>query len=189
MDGNRTAVMVLAPLGKGLRLGTLLRLHLWLGSLLLGFAWQAAAAEPARFERTFESPEALAAEVLRALQAEDLDRLRALPLSRKEFEDWVWPELPVSRPERNVPIDYVWGQLEQRSRGALQTMFSANRGRRYTVVRVVYEGETTEYESFAVHRKARVVALEESGRTRRLALFGSVLEHQGRFKLFSFVSR
>jgi hypothetical protein len=142
-----------------------------------------------RFQHTFDSPETLAAEVLRALEAEDLQRLEQLPLSRNEFEAHVWPELPASRPERNVPVDYVWGQLAQRSRGALQRVFATHKDKHYTVVEVVYDGETTEYESFVVRREARILARDASGKNVRLALFGSILEDAGRFKLFSYVYR
>src|SRR5687768_8608241 len=92
-----------------------------------------APAEPTRnptpLVNTFESPEALAQAVLTALEHKDLNALRALPLSEAEYRDHVWPELPVSRPERNVPFDYSWGQMKQRSDGSLQQTFARYSGK------------------------------------------------------------
>ena len=68
---------------------------------------------------TFESPEALSQAVLQALAVRDPDRLKSLALSETEFREHVWPELPTSQPRRNVPFEYAWGQMKQRSDGSL----------------------------------------------------------------------
>jgi hypothetical protein len=59
-------------------------------------------AEPTRIAGPLST---LAREVLAALVLRDAGRLRALPLSEGEVRKHVWPELPASRPERNVPFD------------------------------------------------------------------------------------
>jgi len=43
-------------------------------------------------------------ELTEAMHAGDLERLRSLVLTRDEFWAHVWPYLPASRPERNVPF-------------------------------------------------------------------------------------
>src|SRR5512134_401612 len=110
-----------------------------------------APAEPTRnptaLANTFESPEALAQAVLSALERKNLNTLRALPLSEEEYRDHVWPELPVSRPERNVPFDYSWGQMKQRSDGSLQQTFARYSGRQLRLVRARFTGDTTQYGS------------------------------------------
>src|SRR5687767_8103866 len=65
------------------------------------------------------SSQDLASAVLEALAQRDANRLRALALSEREFRDHVWPELPASRPERNLPFSYVWGDLRQKSEESL----------------------------------------------------------------------
>lgn len=137
---------------------------------------------------TFDSPEAAAAAVAGALARNDLEALRTLPLSEHEFRTIVWPELPSSRPEANLPVAYAWGTLKQTSQSSLGTTFSTHGGRRYTVLRVEFAGGTTRYESFAVHREAQVLVRGEDGAEQRLALFGSLLEREGRFKIFSYVT-
>jgi len=138
--------------------------------------------------RTFGSPEAAAAAVTEALARSDRETLRGLALSEHEFRTVVWPELPSSRPEMNLPVAYAWGMLNQTSLGSLGATLGAHGGRHYTVVRVEFAGATTRYESFAVHRDARVIVRAQDGAERRLALFGSLLERDGRFKIFSYVT-
>ena len=54
--------------------------------------------------------EALAAGRARgAREASDRRRAQALALTEEEFRDHVWPELPTSRPERNVPFELRLG--------------------------------------------------------------------------------
>ena len=142
---------------------------------------------PAPLSNTFESSDALARAVLNALERKDLDALRALPLSEAEYRDHVWPELPVSRPERNVPFDYSWGQMKQRSDGSLQQTFARYAGKRLELVRTRFSGETTGYASFRVMRENEIIARDDSGKDLILRLYGSAMLKDGRYKIFSYV--
>jgi hypothetical protein len=150
-----------------------------------------APAEPTRsaepLSNTFESPEALARAVLAALSEKDLPRLRVLPLSEAEFRAVVWPELDTSRPERNVPFEYAWGQMKQHSDGSLDGTFGRYAGRPLKFVRARFTGETTQYKSFVVMRESEIVAADETGRELVLRLYGSAMRKDGRYKLFSYV--
>lgn len=136
---------------------------------------------------TFDSPEALGRAVLEALTAGDVAGLQAMQLSEAEFKTHVWPELPVSRPERNVPFEYAWGQMKQRSDGSLQTTLSRYRGRILAFSSTRFTGETTQYATFAVMRDSEITALDESGRELVLRLYGSAMLKDARYKLYSFV--
>ena len=149
-------------------------------------------AEPTRstvapLSNTFDSPEALARAVLERLERKDLPGLRELPLSEAEFRVYVWPELPSSRPERNLPFDYVWGQMKQRSDGDLGNTFARYGGKPLKLVRTRFTGETTQYQSFAVMREGEVIAADDAGKELVLRLYGSAMVKDGRYKLFSFV--
>lgn len=135
----------------------------------------------------FPSPDALGQAVLAAVADEDADRLASLALSELEFRTVVWPELPSSRPERGLPFDYVWGDLNQKSTNALRRLVARHGGRRYTLAGVAFRGETTPYETYLVHREAILDLLDEEGNELTLPLFGSILERDGEFKLFSYV--
>ena len=136
---------------------------------------------------TFETPEALAQAVLDRLGRADVEGLRALALSEQEFKDHVWPELDTSRPERNVPFEYAWGQLKQRSDGFLANTVGRYAGRPLKFLRTSYRGETTQYKSFMVMRESEVIAADETGKELVLQLFGSAMLKDGRYKVFSYV--
>ncbi len=145
------------------------------------------APSPAPLSHTFDSPDALAREVLRLLKARDRERLAELAVDAREFAEIIWPELPASRPERNLPLEYVWGDLRTKSRGHLARIVEQHGGRRYALVAVSHAGETTTYETFTVKRKTELIVRDDEGRELPLRLFGSLLEHDGRYKIFSFV--
>ena len=136
---------------------------------------------------TFESPEALARGVLDALAARDLQRLNSLALSEAEFKAHVWPELDTSRPERNVPFEYAWGQMKQRSDGSLTGTLGRYGGRNLRFVQTRFTGESTKYQTFTVMRESVIVAADETGRELILRLYGSAMVKDGRYKLYSFV--
>ena len=141
----------------------------------------------AGLRQTFSSPEALSEAVLAALGDNDIATLRTLALDELEFRTAVWPDLPASRPERNVPFDYAWGDLHQKSNNSLRRLVARFGGRRYELVKVRFAGETTPYRSYKVHRETILDLRNEQGEAVRLALFGSILERDGKFKLFSYV--
>lgn len=136
---------------------------------------------------TLESPEAVANAVLRALSQRDIPRLRALSLTEDEFRFLVWPELPASRPERNVPWDYAWNDLQQKSLGQLEARVEKWRGRDVEVVKVSFGGPTQNYQRFRVFRKTLVSLRDQHGAISEEELFGSTVEQAGRYKVFSYV--
>ena len=125
--------------------------------------------------------------MLDALAAGDVERLEALALSETEFRTVVWPELPSSRPERGLPFDYAWGDLRQKSNNALRRLIAGEAGQRYHLLAVEFDGGSTPYDTYTVHRESRLVVRGEDGAELQLRLFGSVLERDGAFKVFSYV--
>lgn len=136
---------------------------------------------------TKASPEEVAQAVLEALALSDRAALERLALTEAEFSRAVWPELPSSRPERNLTVDYVWGDLHQKSRGYMQMLLNEYGGRRYRLISVEFDGGVTDYETFRVHRDSRLTVEDETGKRGDVRLFGSVLEADGRYKLLSYV--
>jgi len=109
-------------------------------------------------------------------------------LNEQEFRDHVWPELPAARPERNLPFSYVWGDLRQKSETLLTRTVQEQGGRRYTLVGVRFDGESTTYPSYVVHRQTVLRARDESGGEVDLRVFGSSLQKDGSWKVFSYVA-
>lgn len=142
---------------------------------------------PPPFTHTFDSPEALAREVLVRLARRDQGGLRELAVSREEFAGHVWPRLPASRPERNTPLSFVWGRLEQQSALSLAGTVSRLGGTAYVLQEVRFEGETTDYGTFTVRRDSVLLVRTPTGGVDRIKVFGAMLTHGTRHKVFSFV--
>jgi hypothetical protein len=135
---------------------------------------------------TSDSPEALARVVLAAIQARDRSRLDEVALSAQEFEDHVWPSLPAARPERNLPLSYVWGDLRQKSNLALTHTLQAHAGRRYELLAVRF-AEVSPYAGYRVHRESAFRVRTADGEELDLHVCGSMIEKDGRWKIFSYV--
>ena len=136
---------------------------------------------------THPTPESLASAVLDAVARRDAATLRALALNEEEFRDYVWPELPAARPERNLPLSFVWGDLRQKSEAALHDTLAREGGRQAMLVAVRFDGEVTEYPSYTVRRETTLTVRDATGATRTVRLFGSSLEKDGGWKVFSYV--
>jgi hypothetical protein len=137
-----------------------------------------------RFGGTHPSPEALAEVFQQALEAEDRTRLEEIALTEREFRLEVFPEMPAYG---NIPPGFAWSQLASRSLYGLSSVLHSHGGQGWVLEEIVFRGGTTAYQTFVVHREP-VLRLRHrrTGETRTLASFGSVLEHDGRYKLFSF---
>ncbi len=135
---------------------------------------------------TADSPEELANRLLEALASRDRAALDRATLSEQEFRGHVWPQLPASRPERNLPFSYVWGDLHQKSDVSLERTLVRYGGRRLTLASVTF-GDVTDYKTFTVHRAATFVVQDEGGEE-SVRLCGSMIQKDGRWKVFSYVT-
>jgi hypothetical protein len=143
---------------------------------------------PTPLAHTRPSPEALARDVIRAMDAGDLPGLHELALTREEFRAHVWPHLPASQPDRNVPFEFAWNMLHQTSRGYLQQTLDRLSGQTITLARVESSGATSVYGLVTVRRGTDVVVRDPTGHERRVRLFGSMIEQDGGWKVFSYVA-
>jgi hypothetical protein len=154
-------------------------------------AWAAVlavtACRPAPLAHAAASTELLTKAVVEALGGRDAERLRALALSEAEFRNIVWPDLPAARPERNLPVEYVWADLRAKSDAGLKRTLHQHGGAPLELVRVAFAGPHTRYRNYVVHRDA-VVTLRRGGVEEAVRLFGSVIERNGQFKVFSYVA-
>ena len=132
------------------------------------------------------SASSLASAVLDAVARRDRATLEALALSEVEFRDYVWPQLPAARPERNLPFSFVWGDLRQKSNQTLGQILSREGGQGYELVAVRFAG-VTDYRTYRVHREATFRVRDSSGAESDLRLCGSMLEQNGAWKVFSYI--
>jgi hypothetical protein len=149
-------------------------------------AWSVACSG-APLPNSHESVESLGRAVLAAVERHDADALRALALDRIEFTEHVWAELPAAQPNRNLSAGYVWGDLNQKSNTSLKRLLAEHGGKTYTLHSVRFLGDTTQYDTYLVHRESELTVMDADGTTGRLRLFGSVIEKNNRYKVFSYV--
>jgi hypothetical protein len=158
-----------------------------LAAIIAALAGAACAPSPPPLSNSYRSPTELATAVLGALERRDVAGLHALALDEREFRDHVWPDLPAARPERNMPMSFVWGDLSQKSEASLSRTLGSHGGQRFGLVSVRFLGGTTRYDSYLVHRRTVLAVRDSSGTESTLRVFGSVLEKAGQFKVFSYV--
>jgi hypothetical protein len=154
---------------------------------LLAILPVACASPPLPLEPAFDSDEALARSVLDLVEREDREALLRLSITKDEFEDIVWPTLPVSRPEVGMPLSYLWNDTFTKSRSYLAETLSKFGGQRFELVRVEFRGDTSGHETYSVSRKTHLVVRDESGEERTVRLFGSVIRQDGRSKVYSYI--
>jgi hypothetical protein len=138
-------------------------------------------------QHTLDSPQAVAEAVVAALDRKDIAALERLAVSELEFQRLVWPRQPAARPERNIPWEYAWRDLASKSRLQLRGRIAEWQPGPLTVVDISFDGDTTDYETYRVLRKSKVTLRDAAGRRTTARLFGSVIEQQGHFKVFSYV--
>ena len=143
--------------------------------------------EDLRLDQSLESPEAVARAVISGMAAGDLAALKRLAISEAEFRDLVWPRLPASRPERNLPLEYVWNDLAAKSDANLRARLAGWQDRGFVLVSLSFKGGTEDYGTFKVHRETVLILRDRDAREQTGRLFGSILEYKGRFKVFSYV--
>ena len=134
----------------------------------------------------YDSPDDLAKAVLDALARADRARLEQLALNEREFRDHVWPQLPAARPERNLPLSYVWGDLHQKSEQTLQRTLARYGGRRLELVNVTFERES-DYTTYRVHRETTFTVRDASAAQSTIRVCGSMFEKDGAWKVFSYM--
>jgi hypothetical protein len=142
---------------------------------------------PAPLAHPQSSAESLAREVLVALAQRNEHRLRELALDEEEFKRHVWSGLPAARPERNLPLAYVWSDLRQKSDQALRSTLQTHGGKHYQLQSVKFDGPTTDHGTYRVHRETVLVVRDSAGTANELRLLGSMLEKDGQWKVFSYV--
>lgn len=142
---------------------------------------------PLPLQRTLPSARAVAQAVLSSLQTGNLESLEALALTEREFRYYVWPELPVSRPEANTPFEFVWGTLHRNSGAHLRQTMARFKGQQLALKRVEFSGESTSYKHVTVHRDTRFVIDAGDGTERTVRVCGSMIEQDGAWKVFSYV--
>jgi hypothetical protein len=156
--------------------------------LVLAYGTAACAPAPPPLSHAADSPEALGRAVVERLATRDVAGLRQLMLTRDEFEAHVWPHLPASRPDTNMPMSFVWNRLQQQSEGHLAQTIARHGGQPLTFVGIATTGAASDYGTVRVDRDSMMTVRTASGDVEEVKLFGSIVRQGAHYKVFSYVT-
>jgi hypothetical protein len=133
------------------------------------------------------SVDALCRQVLESVARNDRAGLEALGISEPEYLRYVWPGLPVSKvPQWQAHAGFVWNQHRMKSLDGLGSVLARSGGTTYEFVRVNFNSAATKYETCTIHSDARLTVRHEKGQEAEIAFFSSIVETDGRYKVFSY---
>ena len=141
--------------------------------------------EPGHLVAAAPHADALAKRFLDALAKNDESAMKELRITKEEFCQYVWPELPSSKVP-NLSCDFAWGQATLNSDAGFYGDLKHHKGKRYELIAVRFAKGSETYQNFNIHKDARLKIRDEKGVEREVKLFGAMLEMAGKFKLFSF---
>lgn len=132
-----------------------------------------------------KSLDALGQAVCRALSRNQLDSLRALCVTEREFSVILWREFPNSRPVTGWSAGDGWTFLNARLQSGTSGAIADHGGRPLAFVRFERTDTTKAFRNFRLHNGLVLVARDERGELVRQAWLRSVAERRGRFKIYS----
>jgi len=133
------------------------------------------------------SAEALCRQVLAAVVRSDRAGLEALSISEPEYMRHVWPGLPVSRvPQWQAQAGFVWNQHRMKSLDGLNSVLARYGGTGFEFVSLRFVSPATPYETCVIHSDARMTVRDETGKETELTFFSSLVEKDGKYKIFSY---
>jgi hypothetical protein len=139
-----------------------------------------------RLDSAQSSAESLARLSLNYIASGNINALKQLRITKQEYCNILWPELPGSRVP-NLPCDFAWDQATLRSNGGFNEMLAEHRRKQYQFISMRVRG-VEQYQTFKALKEPYIKIRDEQGIEREIRMFGSILELDGQYKLFSFVS-
>lgn len=120
------------------------------------------------------------------LQQRDAAALRALLVTEREFNDWLWPEFPMSDPAMNVPEGFAWNNLAVKSDKGLRALLRQYGGARLQVRGVRFTDAAERYAGFTVQGGTRIDVTSADGRELEISRAGSIVVLNGSYKFLSY---
>lgn len=142
-----------------------------------------------RLKNGARSIDELVSRYLEAVADRDTAAMHALRLSEYEHNEILWPELPASRPEFNMPITFAWENLNLHSHRDANRVLADFSDRHIEIERVDCRKGVTEYPTLKVHGDCWIIGRDgRTGIREEFKLFGSIVESEGRYKIIGIVS-
>lgn len=121
----------------------------------------------------------------KAVATRDSTALNEMTLDRAEFAWIYYPGSKLSKPPYEAPPQLLWGQILANSDEGARHVITRFGGKQFVVESVTCPAPSDTTEASVVRSECRVKVKTASG-TLEDRLFGSIIEHQGRFKFLSY---
>jgi hypothetical protein len=145
-------------------------------------------ARPAGLTGGAPSPRELVRRFAGALEQSDTAALRSLLVTRVEFGHFVFPESPYVRPPYKTKPLVIWTQLASESQRGLARLLERAAGDTVRISQLRCEKAPERQGSNRYWRDCTVLLSDPASRTRRMRLFGPILERDGRAKFLSYAT-
>ncbi len=145
--------------------------------------------QPDTFRRASASVDALVKRWAAAVATQDTAALNHLMLDRAEFAWLYYPGSALSKPPYESPPQLLWGQIVSNSDKGARQLLARFGGSRFDVASVTCPAPGDSTTNGQVHANCRVRVRVKNGRIIEGTLFGSIVEHRGRFKFLGYANR
>lgn len=148
--------------------------------------YQATVADtPSTFRGGAASRDALVEALLEAVEARDPAALSELVVDRGEYAFLYYPYSRFATPPHQLPPDVLWLQIQNTQSRSLTRLFRQLEERAFAPHGYRCDAPAVEEGPVRIWEECRVLVPGEAEPVVELRLFGSVLEHAGRFKFLS----
>ncbi|MGH7712697.1 MAG: hypothetical protein ACREOG_15505, partial [Gemmatimonadaceae bacterium] len=121
-----------------------------------------------------------------ALARHDTSSLRQMHVTRAEFGHFVFLESPYSRPPYKTKPGLIWLQLMSESERGMSRLLERVAGNAVRISDLQCEATPDRQGPNRYWRNCTMMVRDGNGRSRRLHLFGQILERDGRAKFLSY---
>ncbi len=136
-------------------------------------------------DNSFASVESLTEGFLKSLENGDIHKMQLMAADKDEFESYLWPYLPASKPGTNLTSDFVWEQSRMKSLSSLRSTVSRYGGKEIKLVGVELSGGVREYGRLKLFMDPEVI-VSIDGVEQKTRMFGAIMTLEGEYKIYSY---
>lgn len=142
--------------------------------------------QPTLLTNASGSPEEACQRVLDALAISDAEAMHGLRITRYEHDSVLVPNMPIGQADpATTDLGYAWFLLEQNNVKGIRRAITKHGGKSFRVVSVRFTKPSQKHGPVTLHKGTEVTVKDGEGIEQVLPMFGSIIEHGGRFKVVS----
>jgi hypothetical protein len=132
------------------------------------------------------SGEDLARAILDALRSNEAKELQRLKVTKEQFADILWPEMPTSRPITNTRAEDAWFFVDAGNHSGIHEAMGTWGGQDLAFVRLEYKKGRAAYTNYNLYQGAAITARTQAGEEVVIDGARTFVECGGVWKVYSF---